>query len=245
MFIHITITQKNVKVFPVHSHDTWEYICYEEGEGVLKTEKGNIPFKPGTVICVPPNCKHGSKSENHFKNICIHTNIAITDNQRVHLPLASKEVRRLFNVIGNLYREKDKYMSVIEMLLPALKDLILKETELSVESGSISFVHNEITKNFMDTEFDLKKLVKHSGYVDDVLRVKFKGVYGVTPKEYLDNLRLELAKDYLRIYGNILSIKEISEMCGFNDSLYFSRRFKREFSINPSDYIKKKAKKKV
>ena len=126
MFIHITITQKNVKVFPVHSHDTWEYICYEEGEGVLKTEEGNIPFKPGTVICVPPNYKHGSKSENHFKNICIHTNIAITDNQKVHLPLASKETRKLFNVIGNLYREKDKYMSVIKMLLPALKDLILK-----------------------------------------------------------------------------------------------------------------------
>jgi AraC-like DNA-binding protein len=92
----------------------------------------------------------------------------------------------------------------------------------------------------MDTKFDLKKLIKQSGYVDDVLRVKFKGVYGVTPKEYLDNLRLGLAKDYLRIYGNILSIKEISEMCGFNDSLYFSRRFKREFSINPSGYIKKK-----
>ena len=85
VFIHITITQKNVKVFPVHSHDTWEYICYEEGEGVLETEEGNIPFKPGTVICVQSNCKHGSKSENYFKNICIHTNIDTTNNKYPHV----------------------------------------------------------------------------------------------------------------------------------------------------------------
>ena len=240
MFIHITITKKNVKVFPVHSHETWEYICYEEGEGVLKTENGNIPFKAGTVICVPPNYKHGSKSENHFKNICIHTNIAITDNQKVHLPLASKEIRRLFNVIGNLYREKDKYMSVIEMLLPALKDLILKETTLSIESTALTVVHNEITKNFIDCEFNLTEVIKQSGYVDDVLRLKFKSVYGITPKEYLDNLRMELAKDYLRIYGKILSIKEISEMCGFKDPLYFSRKVKRKLGCSPKEYIKKK-----
>ena len=87
------------------------------------------------------------------------------------------------------------------MLLPALKDLILKETTLSIESTSLSVVHNEITKNFMDCGFNLAEVVKRSGYVDDVLRVKFKAAYGVTPKEYLDNLRMGLAKDYLRIYG--------------------------------------------
>ncbi len=240
MFVNITITQKNVKTFPIHEHNTWEYICYEEGLGVLKTEKGDITFKPGTVIVVPPKFKHGSSAKTQFRNICIHTDLAITDNQSICLPLASKEIRRLFSIIGNLYREKDKYISVIEMLLPALKDLILKETTLSIESTALTVVHNEITKNFMDCEFNLTEVIKQSGYVDDVLRLKFKSVYGITPKEYLDNLRMELAKDYLRIYGKILSIKEISEMCGFKDPLYFSRKVKRKLGCSPKEYIKKK-----
>ena len=241
MFINITITKKNVKTFPIHEHKTWEYICYEDGFGALKTEKGDIAFEPGTVIVVPPNFKHGSSAETQFRNICIHTDLAITDNQQIYLPLASKETRRLFSVIANLYREKEKYISLIDMLLPALKDLILKETTLSIESTSLSIVHNEITKNFMDCEFNLAEIIKRSGYVDDVLRIKFKAVYGVTPKEYLDNLRMGLAKDYLRIYGKILSIKEIAEMCGFNDPLYFSRKVKRKFGCTPKEYIKKKS----
>lgn len=238
MFVHITVTQRNVKVFPIHSHETWEYICYEEGVGVLKTDNGGLKFKPGTIICVPPNQKHGSCSDNQFKNICIHTDIPITDNQQVYLPIASKEIRRLFRVIGDLYKDKDKYLSVIEMLLPALKDLILKEAEVSIESTSLSFVHNEIAQNFMDCDFDLSKVVEQSGYVDDVLRIKFRTAYGITPKEYLDSLRMELAKDYLRIYGNILSIKEIANMCGFSDSLYFSRKFKKTFGVCPKEYVK-------
>ena len=118
---------------------------------------------------------------------------------------------------------------------------MLKETQLSVVSDSLSFVRNEIARKFSDAEFDLVKLISQSGYVDDVFRIKFKRVYGVTPKEYLDDLRMQSAKDFLRIYGEILSIKEISEMCGIKDSLYFSRKFKKEFGIYPKEYIKQKS----
>ena len=241
MFIHITTTQKNVKVYPIHTHDMWEYICYENGVGVLKTEDGDMPFQEGTVVLIPPQHKHGSSAEQPFKNICIHTDLSISGNNKLYLPCASKELRDLFGVIERLYREKEKYLSVIESLLPALKELMLKETQLSVVSDSLSFVRNEIARKFSDAEFDLVKLISQSGYVDDVFRIKFKRVYGVTPKEYLDDLRMQSAKDFLRIYGEILSIKEISEMCGIKDSLYFSRKFKKEFGIYPKEYIKQKS----
>lgn len=244
MFIHVTITQKNVKSFPIHAHDTWEYICYEEGAGFLKTEDGDIPFKEGTVVLVPPGQKHGSSSDRPFKNVCIHTDFSITDNRELlYLPSASSEVRGLFGVVGGLYREKEKYSDVIETLIFALKPLVLREAEVAVEASSLTFVRNEIAKNFTDSDFDLSKIVKRSGYVDDVLRIKFKRVYGITPKGYLDDLRMGIAKDYLRIYGNILSVKEISEMCGFRDPLYFSRKFKNEFGIAPKEYAKRKIEK--
>ena len=243
MFIHITTTQKNVKVYPIHTHDMWEYICYENGVGFLKTEEGDVPFQAGTVVLIPPNLKHGSSAEHPFRNVCIHTDFPISVNNKLYLPFASKELRDLFGIIERLYREKEEYLPVIESLMPALKELVLKETKLSVVSDSLSFVHNEIAKKFSDAEFDLAKLIAQSGYVDDVFRIKFKQVYGFTPKEYLDDLRMQSAKDFLRIYGEILSIKEIAEMCGMKDSLYFSRKFKREFGICPKEYVKSKTSK--
>ena len=238
MFVHITETQKNLKIFPVHTHEVWEYMCYEEGTGVLRTEDGDIPFKAGTVLVVPPNSKHGSCGDDYFKNICIHTDFSMGDMQKLYIPLASKELRDLFGVVSCLYKEKEKNSFAIELLLSVIKDLILKEVERSYVVDTLSFVHGEIVKKYADSEFDLGKLIEQSGYVDDVFRVKFKRAYGVTPKEFLDNLRMHAAKEFLRIYGDVLSIKEIGTMCGIKDSLYFSRKFKRKFGVSPKLYKK-------
>ena len=43
---------------PYHQHD-WEHeVFILEGEGVVKSEKGDIPFNPGTVVFIPPNEFH-------------------------------------------------------------------------------------------------------------------------------------------------------------------------------------------
>lgn len=43
---------------PYHEHD-WEHeVFILEGEGVVKSEQGDIPFSPGTVVFVPPNEPH-------------------------------------------------------------------------------------------------------------------------------------------------------------------------------------------
>jgi quercetin dioxygenase-like cupin family protein len=43
---------------PHHQHD-WEHeVFILEGEGTVKGELGEVPFKPGTVIFVPPNERH-------------------------------------------------------------------------------------------------------------------------------------------------------------------------------------------
>jgi quercetin dioxygenase-like cupin family protein len=47
---------------PYHGH-SWEHENYIlEGEGVLVTEEGEKPFKPGDIIYVPPMYKHSYKN---------------------------------------------------------------------------------------------------------------------------------------------------------------------------------------
>ena len=58
---------------PYHQHD-WEHeVFILEGEGVVKSEKGDIPFRPGTVVFIPPNEYHQFRNtgDNPVKFLCL------------------------------------------------------------------------------------------------------------------------------------------------------------------------------
>jgi AraC-like DNA-binding protein len=55
--------------------------------------------------------------------------------------------------------------------------------------------------------------------------------------DYIITKRLEHAKSLL--CGTELYIKEIVDRCGFMDVCYFSRIFKRQFSVSPVEFRKK------
>ncbi len=43
---------------PYHAHD-WEHeVFILEGEGAVKSESGDIPFGPGSVVFIPPDEQH-------------------------------------------------------------------------------------------------------------------------------------------------------------------------------------------
>ena len=59
MDFFINRTPDGLKEYPLHHHGHYEIMLYLEGEGVLRTDREEIPFRPGTVIIVPPGMKHG------------------------------------------------------------------------------------------------------------------------------------------------------------------------------------------
>lgn len=64
----------------------------------------------------------------------------------------------------------------------------------------------------------------------------FKKRFGMPPKEYQKALRLSSAKSMLA--ATRLSIDEISAQVGYSDALYFSRLFKTETGVSPSQFRK-------
>ncbi len=62
----------------------------------------------------------------------------------------------------------------------------------------------------------------------------FKLEMGVSPSAYRQRLRIENAKALL--LSTALSVSEISFLCGFADSLYFSRFFKTKTGLSPIEY---------
>ena len=73
----------------------------------------------------------------------------------------------------------------------------------------------------------------------DYLRKLFKKEMGLSPLEYMTSLRMKSAEKLLTaMWTNEYTISEIAQMCGFDNSLYFSRVFKKYFGCSPSNYAK-------
>lgn len=66
---------------------------------------------------------------------------------------------------------------------------------------------------------------------------RFKRETGITPIEYLIEIRINRAKILLRRKG--LSVTEIAMQCGFGSSAYFSSCFQSRLGITPTEYREK------
>ncbi|WP_055108577.1 AraC family transcriptional regulator [Paenibacillus ihumii] len=67
----------------------------------------------------------------------------------------------------------------------------------------------------------------------------FKKSFGKSAMKYLSELRINQAKRYLLSAGEQLRLRDIALMVGYSDEFYFSRKFKKEVGMSPSDYIRK------
>ncbi len=64
----------------------------------------------------------------------------------------------------------------------------------------------------------------------------FRQIMGVSPYEFIVGLRLRMAAD-LMMKTN-LSLKQIAQMVGYEDQLYFSRLFRSRRGLSPRQYVR-------
>lgn len=67
---------------------------------------------------------------------------------------------------------------------------------------------------------------------------QFKKSFGKSAMKYLSELRINQAKRYLLSAREQLRMRDIALMVGYSDEFYFSRKFKKEVGMSPTDYIK-------
>ena len=78
---------------------------------------------------------------------------------------------------------------------------------------------------------DVAGMAAAAGYSRHHFSRLFAATEGVSPGRYLLHLRLEGAVQLLRT--SQLPIKVVAERCGFNDSNYFGKVFRRAFGVGP------------
>ena len=83
-------------------------------------------------------------------------------------------------------------------------------------------------------DFSLERAAEQSFMGEAYFRRLFKKEFGISPKQYVINRRIEYAKAL--IIAGYFSVGEIAEMCGYNDHKHFSSEFKRLVGVSPSGY---------
>jgi AraC family transcriptional regulator of arabinose operon len=80
--------------------------------------------------------------------------------------------------------------------------------------------------------FHLSDLAAHCGLSSSRLSHLFQAELGTTPQRFSEKLRLEFAAQLLAQTN--LSVAEVAAEVGYEDPLYFSRRYRRAFGHAPS-----------
>lgn len=90
-----------------------------------------------------------------------------------------------------------------------------------------------IEGNYTDP-LTLEDIAQQSGYTPTSLIRKFRQHIGMTPIDYLFQVRLQHACELLRRTND--SVNSIASKTGFSDSRYFATRFRTMLGMTPSEY---------
>ena len=113
------------------------------------------------------------------------------------------------------------------------------------EQMQISSKKEETTKtisrylaiHYNDPSLSIQSVAERFGFSPSYLTRLFKEQIGITPIQFVDDVRMKKAIELLN--HRTLTINQIAEAVGYSNQFYFARRFKRYFGMPPTLYKQK------
>lgn len=93
----------------------------------------------------------------------------------------------------------------------------------------ISVLENNYTEHWT-----ISRISRIASMAPSTLLPVFRRVTGYSPIDYLIRVRLEKGAELL--LQTVLPVSEVAQKCGFTDSNYFSRQFRKRYNLSPKEY---------
>jgi signal transduction histidine kinase/DNA-binding response OmpR family regulator/streptogramin lyase len=138
------------------------------------------------------------------------------------------------NLLKSRSKLREKYSSEL-MIKP--RNVVIENRDGELLSKLISIIE----ENMHETEFGVKTLADGAGLSRMQLYRKLKALVNKTPHEMINAFRMERAAQIL--VQKQMTVSEVAYEVGFNTPKYFSRCFKEQFGVLPTEYVKEQTKK--
>ena len=238
--------------FKGEQHDCWELTYVDKGSmyNVIGETK-EYSLRQGELMLFAPGQRHRQYADEHV-SVCYMT--VTFDMQLGETELLSDTVFQsdyeIKNLLEKIMQEKEaQRIYSYDLILCYLKEILIRllraqrlehiihktDTEIkhTIESDIIVDVMQYV-RNHLDKKLTVSEIAKMIPVSSSYLSTLFRKNTGKHLVEYISAEKMKRAKEYIR--EGKYTFTQISEMLGFNSIHYFSKLFKKQFGITPSEY---------
>lgn len=231
--------------------DLCEIIYVAGGEGEFTINGENFTATRGDLFIINQNVPHAEKSsvkkpmETYFcgiNNINIKglaENCILADDICPHVP-AGKYQYKIESFLTDIFQECKSqvlgYELICEGLLTSLILLIYRVVSTSQKSSATPL--SEKIREYIDANYvknlSLSSIARDLYISRDYVSHSFKNDVGISPINYLINLRIEQAKKLLLYTDKPLA--EIAPLVGYENPSHFTQTFKKLTGMSPRQF---------
>lgn len=223
------------------------YLMYiVEGKLKLGDDMGGEFAVAGNVVIFPPNYKYtysflggGAVSYYfvHFTGSCAESALQLLGLNSLPTLLEAKNMDEICAIFGRLFAafgyEKPFFdissASDLGCILSSVARAHFSKGASKPLSRSIGYINTFYTENIR-----IPDLAKMEGLSSSRYNAVFRESMGISAQGYITNLRLKAAAALLK--STDLDIKEVGAAVGYDDNHFFSKIFKKYYSLSPKQY---------
>lgn len=203
------------------------------GNAVFTIRGERYEVNEGELIFIPADTPY-TVTYNNSESLVIHLDLCSYSEVDKIVLRNKNDVLALFSSASEAWESgasQNKMKSIVFGLLFAIES----DVSFTAFNREISKYTKYIDDNYRDPTLTVERICRDNYVSHSTLQRMFLGHLALSPKEYIIKLRLKKAVELL-LSGNV-TCREAAYLSGFSDEKYFSRVFKKNYSVPPSKFL--------
>jgi len=222
--------------------DCFAYVLSGEAEYIF--ENKSYPVEVGNILYLSHNSNYSIRvNDENYSFIFIdfffdHSKGSVFENavyRSKGVSVLKNDFEKLYNLwqIGD-FSNKIYCKSLIYRIYSEIAKSNFSQYVSHDRRKQIERIVSYIFENLSDSDLTVKKLSKICNISEVHFRRIFSYIYHISPIKFVTVARINKAKELLISESSCIS--EIAEKCGFQNHYYFSKVFKSETGMTPSEF---------